>query len=105
VEFAVNPSCTGALAYTTLDGLSKAPFLQRTPPVLRVTNFVRTSAAANGTEICLVLRPPCMTLGTLCPGGVCKYAIFDGRSSKTKCCPVGAVVDLSSNAAVEVKTG
>lgn len=80
--------CAGSLAFYTLDGLQKAPFMQHTPaPTIRITQIRKPYAAANGTEICLVLRPPCATLTRLCPYGTCQYAVMNDRSERTKCCP------------------
>ena len=90
MEIEVSPSCTGSLAYTTLDGMQKPPFLQRTPPSLRVTPIQKSSETAGGTRICLLLRPPCKTLEMLCGGPTCHYAVMNDRSSQVKCCPVGS---------------
>lgn len=67
---------------------SQAPFLTPSPPVMHLTRVLKPSAQANGTEICLVLQPPCPTLYDLCPSGKCPYAIFNNRGSKNLCCPV-----------------
>eukprot|EP00798_Chlamydomonas_sp_ICE-L_P025265 gene25264-10916_t len=91
IELEINDGCYGSLAYTTVDGYQKAPFLQREPPSIRITRILKGANYANGTEICIILRPPCGDLPTLCAGSSCKYAIInDPRTpSPSRCCPVG----------------
>ncbi|GFH24528.1 perphorin-2, partial [Haematococcus lacustris] len=92
VEFDVLSACAGSIAYSTIDGTSKAPFFQARPyPLVKITGIGKNIIdAAMGTRLCLVLRDPCSSLSSLCTGGRCKFAIFNNPSTSgdNKCCPV-----------------
>lgn len=79
------------MAYTTVDGLRHAPFMQAAPPEVIITQLNQPSDAADGVVVCVALQRPCSTLAALCPTDVCRYAMSNARNSSTLCCPIGAV--------------
>lgn len=97
LEMEVVDDCKDALAFTTVNGAKKAPFYQLKPwPAIKVTNINKSFHDADGTEVCVYLRPTnqCNTLSRLCPygDGTCVVGLFNTPGGKsTNCCPLSWV--------------
>ncbi|GIL78325.1 hypothetical protein Vretifemale_7762, partial [Volvox reticuliferus] len=95
IEFSVLPACVGSVAYSATDGaLRSAQFQLKPYPAIKINNIAKPYIDVDGTEVCLLLRPPCDTLESLCGGPNCLYALFNNRlTNQPKCCPVRNVLD------------
>lgn len=78
----------------------RLPTLTSLPPTLcrnpQVTNINKSFHDADGTEVCVYLRPTnqCNTLSRLCPygDGTCVVGLFNTPGGKsTNCCPLSWV--------------
>lgn len=96
LEFDVVPQCVGSVVYSITDGVQRPAQYQLKPyPTVKVNQISKRFLDVPGTQICLLLRPPCATISQLCgrPNG-CTYALFNKRTSdQPKCCPVRNIDD------------
>ena len=80
--------CAGSHVSTTVNGVTRAPFMLPSPPVSIVTPLPKD---VDGTVICLTLRAPCSTPERLCYGSAhCWYAFLDADKGDG-CCVVDHV--------------
>lgn len=87
----VRPQCRPSLSGAMVNGVKKAGgvffdlYKNGTIAEIRVTGM-NIGPKDSGTEICLLLKEPCPTLGHLCGGDTrCMYAFFDPLQHT--CCP------------------
>ena len=79
--------CVVAQVSASIDGVVRAPFMQRTPPVIIVSPLPADGAQH---KICITLRTPCPSLWELCYGSPhCRYSLLDTQTGDS-CCAVGS---------------
>ncbi|GIL88042.1 hypothetical protein Vretifemale_16097, partial [Volvox reticuliferus] len=94
LELDANPDCATSLAYMTVDGVIRPRFFQYNPyPAIKVTNINKTFDQADGTRVCLFMKPACSTIDVLGKNkdGTITAAVFNHPSEPLNCCPVFTV--------------
>ncbi|GLI66784.1 hypothetical protein VaNZ11_010757 [Volvox africanus] len=94
LELDANPDCATALSYMSVDGVIRPRFFQYNPyPAIKITNINKTFDQADGTKVCLFMKPECNSLDELGANkdGTISAAVFNHPSEKINCCPVFTV--------------
>lgn len=94
IVLAATPQCRGSLRNVTLNGVKRGGGVYYNDydggeSELHITNLALNSSTAPGSRFCIGITPPCDTRSAFCPGGVCRFSIYDPLTHK--CCPTCAM--------------